>query len=353
MSGPYEVSDQEPRRIRELGITVGRYPTGPRNALTDVPGVRVGHSTIRDGDALHTGVTAVVPDAVDRFGGQLPAGLCVGNGFGKLIGATQLVELGALETPILLTGTLSAFRVADALVSYVLSLPGNEAVTTLNPVVGETNDGYLSDIRRRPVTQEHVLAALHTAAVDDVHEGCVGAGTGTCALGFKGGIGTSSRVVGLGEPGECTVGVLVQTNFGGTLQVRGVPIPSDVSASPDASEPQGNSCMIVVAVDRGLDSRQLRRVATRAVFGMARAGSDFAQGSGDYAIAFSTVTASENVPDQDLDPVFFAAQEAVEEAVLNSLTMAVTTTGHERHTRYAVSHEEIVRRCHDAGVITR
>ncbi|TWP37189.1 P1 family peptidase [Leekyejoonella antrihumi] len=350
-SNPAKPSPQTPRRARDLGITTGRYPTGPRNALTDVAGVRVGHTTVRDGTTLHTGVTAIVPDAVDCAGGSLPAGLFVGNGFGKLIGATQLAELGAIETPILLTGTLSAFRVADALVSYVLAMRGNEDVQTLNPIVGETNDGFLSDIRRRPVTEAHVIDALGSASADDVQEGCVGAGTGTGALGFKGGIGTASRVAPLDGQGDCTVGVLVQSNFSGTLRVRGVPISRDYEDGADGEEPQGNSCMIIVAVDRGLDSRQLRRVATRAVFGLARIGSDFAQGSGDYGIAFSTVNASENLPDAALDPAFFAAQEAVEEAVLNSLTMATTTHGHHAHTRSAVSHAQLLRACRRAGAI--
>ncbi len=319
-------------RARDLGVAPGRLPTGARNALVDVAGVRVGHTTIRSGRLLHTGVTAIVPDALEVAGGRLPAGLFVGNGFGKLIGATQLQELGEIETPVLLTGTLSAFRAADALVTHVLGLPGNEQVTTVNPVVGETNDGFLSDIRGRPVTEDHVLAAIEGAGPHDIREGCVGAGTGTCALGFKGGIGTSSRVARLAGD-DCTVGALVQSNFSGLLQVLGTPIPSPEAT--DREQPHGNSCMIVVAVDRGLDSRQLRRLATRAVFAMGRVGSEFAQGSGDYGLAFTT-GATESISDSALDPAFLAVQEAVEEALLNSLFMADTTHGIDDHVRYAV-----------------
>ncbi|MGW5363838.1 P1 family peptidase [Actinopolymorpha pittospori] len=339
-------------RARDLGIAPGHLDPGPRNAIVDVAGVRVGHTTIVRGEDLRTGVTAIVPDAVDRAGGRLPAGLYVGNGYGKLVGATQLVELGALETPILLTGTLSAFRVADALVSYLLDLPGNEELTSVNPVVGETNDGFLSDIRRRPITREHVLDALTSADAHTVAEGCVGAGTGTAALGFKGGIGTSSRVVEVADVGAVTVGVLVQSNFGGTLTVCGVSIPRDAALGfVDAQPPErGNSCMIVVALDAGLDSRQLGRVARRAVFGMGRTGSDFAGGSGDYAIAVS-VAEPATVTDHALNPIFSAVQEAVEEAVLNSLFTATTTVGYRGHIKYAVPLDHVVERCRLAGVL--
>jgi D-aminopeptidase len=343
--------EQRPRRARDLGIAPGLFQPGPANSIVDVPGVRVGQLTLDDGD-LRTGVTAVVPDAVDRAGGRLPAGLFVGNGFGKLVGATQLVELGAIETPILLTGTLSAFRVADALVSYMLAMPGNEEIVTLNPVVGETNDGFLSDIRRRPVTVGHVLEALSSADAGPVAEGCAGAGTGTAALGFKGGIGTSSRVVPVEGRDDRSVGVLVQSNFSGTLQVLGVPIRAE-DALPGIEvqgEPPGNSCMIVVATDAGLDSRQLGRLTRRAVFGMARVGSDFAQGSGDYAIAVD-VGETAPPPDSALDPLFHAVQEAVEEALLNSLLMAETTVGYRGNVRYAVPHRFVLDRCATAGVL--
>ncbi|MFI8525005.1 P1 family peptidase [Promicromonospora sukumoe] len=366
-------NQQQPRRVRDLGIVVGARPTGVLNAITDVPGVRVGHTTIVDPPRLHTGVTAIVPDGLGATRRSLPCGLFVGNGFGKLIGATQVVELGAIETPILLTATLSAFRAADALVTHVLATPGHEETRTLNPVVGETNDGRLSDIRARPVTEAHVLAALDGATSGLPGEGCVGAGTGTMALGFKGGIGTASRRV-----GDWTVGALVQSNFSGTLTVRGVPIMPDDGAAPagatssasdaagrgatgdapaDPRQPEGNSCMIVVATDAPLDARQLGRVARRAVFAMARVGSDFAGGSGDYALAFSTADTPSSAPeapgrvdDGDLDPVFAATTEAVEEALLNSLFMATTTVGH-RGTATAVPHDLVLDRLRAAGVL--
>ena len=347
-------------RARALGLAPGTGTPGPTNTIVDVPGVRVGQVTIHEGTRLHTGVTAIVPDAVDVPGGRMPAGLFVGNGYGKLVGATQLVELGEIETPIVLTATLSAFRAADALVTYLLDKPGNEGVESLNPVIGETNDGHLSDIRSRPITEAHVLTALRSATADPVEQGCVGAGTGTAALGFKGGIGSSSRVVDLGEFGSCTLGVLAQTNFSGTLTVEGVPItpgealgldtPSSAPALDQHS--QGNSCMLVVAIDAGLDARQLTRVATRAVFGMARVGSDFAQGSGDYAIAFDG-GASRGIPDAHLNPVFSAAQESVAEAVLDSLFLATTTEGFHGHTKHAVPLDFVLEKCAAAGVFDR
>lgn len=337
-------------RARELGLAPGTGRPGRTNTIVDVPGIRVGQVTIHEGTRLHTGVTAIVPEAVDVADGRMPAGLFVGNGYGKLVGATQLVELGEIETPILLTGTLSAFRAADALVSYVLDKPGNEDVQSLNPVVGETNDGYLSDIRSRPITEAHVLEALRTAHAEPVEQGCVGAGTGTAALGFKGGIGSSSRVVDLGDFGSCTVGVLAQTNFSGTLTVRGVAItPLEALRATTDERPQGNSCMLVVAVDAGLDSRQLTRVATRAVFGMAHVGSDFAQGSGDYAIALDTAPAA-HVPDTHLNAVFFAVQEAVAEAVLDSLFLATTTEGFHGH-KHAVPLDFVLEKCSAPGAL--
>ncbi|HET7302973.1 MAG TPA: P1 family peptidase [Segeticoccus sp.] len=349
---------QPPRPgARELGLAPGRLAPGRTNSLVDVPGVRVGHTTVDDGDTLHTGVTAVVPDAVDRPGGRLPAGLFVGNGFGKLIGATQLVELGELETPLLLTGTLSAFRAADALVTHCIGMPGAEQVRTLNPVVGETNDGHLSDVRARPVTEDHVLQALGAADDDPVAQGCVGAGTGTVALGFKGGIGSSSRVVELPQHGSSTVGALVQTNFSGTLRVLGVPVPADGVLPAEPPRPEGNSCMIVVAVDAPLDARQLGRMARRAVFALGTVGSDFAQGSGDYAIAFTT-RPEEHVDgwpftDTLLDPLFRAALEAVEEAVLNSLFSARTTRGVDGHVAHELPVEQVLQRCEWADVLRR
>lgn len=329
---------------RDLGLTVGSLPTGERNAITDVAGARVGHTTLRDGRRVNTGVTVVVPDQLGRERRTLPCGLFVGNGFGKLVGATQLVELGAIETPIVLTATLSAFRAADALLTHMLTRPGYEDVRTLNPVVGETNDGFLSDIRARPITEAHVLAAIDGATSERPAEGCVGAGTGTSALGFKGGIGTSSRVVDAGGAPR-VVGVLVQSNFSGTLTVRGVPVePVETTPSVD-----GNSCMIVVATDAPLDARRLGRVARRAVFAMGRVGADFAGGSGDYALAFTTAEPDDRLlADADLDPVFAATMDAVEEALLASVLAATTTVGH-RGTAHAVPHDLVVERLHAAG----
>ena len=334
-----EWNTEQRARSRDLGIAPGSFSSGAFNAITDVPGVRVGQTTLIAGSDIRTGVTAIVADQLaDRR--ALPAGLFVGNGYGKLIGGTQLVELGEIETPIVLTGTLSAFRAADALVSHMLTLPGNEELVSVNPVVGETNDGYLSDIRARPITETHVLDALRIASAGKVAEGCVGAGTGTTALGFKAGIGTSSRLVDVGNV-VATVGVLVQSNFGGTLTVLGEPIDvddaladvRDPSASRDAGI--GNSCMIVVATDAALDARQLRRLATRAVYGMARVGANFSHGSGDYGIAFS-VGEGMAVADKALDPFFAAVQDAVEEALLNSLFMAQTTGDYRGRVAHAV-----------------
>ncbi|WP_031061376.1 P1 family peptidase [Streptomyces sp. NRRL F-5527] len=330
-------------RARDLGIVIGPTPTGPLNALTDVPGVRVGHTTVRSRPVVHSGVTAVVPDGV-RPGAPLPAGVFVGNGYGKLVGATQLAELGELETPVLLTSTLSAFRVADALVGWVLGQPEDDEVLSLNPVVGECNDGYLSDIRSRPVREEHVRAALDGASAGPVAEGCVGAGTGTVALGFKAGIGTSSRVPEVAGR-RFTVGALVQANFGGTLRVLGrtlaPPTPSPADAGPPA---ETGSCMIVVATDAPLDARQLTRVARRAVFALARTGAAYSHGSGDYAVAFTTTRPGTAPPlaDATLSPLFEAALDAVEEAVLNSLLTATTTTGHTGRTVPALSADQLL-----------
>jgi D-aminopeptidase len=369
MPTPPHRPEQVPSRVRELGIVPGTLATGPLNAITDVPGVLVGQTTLDDGNELHTGVTAIVPAG---FATGLPTAVAVGNGYGKLVGSTQIDELGVLETPILLTGTLSVFRVADALLTWLLDR--DPTATSLNPVVGETNDGFLSDIRRRPITPQHVFDALESASSDLPAEGCVGAGTGTTALGFKAGIGTSSRQAAGG-----VVGVLVQANFSGTLTVLGTPIP----AREVLGVPTGNSCMIVVATDLPLDARQLGRIARRAVFAMGRVGSDFAPGSGDYAIAFSTAPsvgagapasgaapasagaaasggapasggarASGGVPERELFGLFQAVMEATEEALLNSLTMAHTVTGFRGNTRHALPHDVLLSRLRTAGVLT-
>ncbi len=332
----------------EHGFRVGRMRSGPRGAITDVAGVHVGHTTLSDGP-IRTGVTAIVPTQLDDTRRTLPAAVEVGNGHGKLVGSTQVDELGTLETAIVLTNTLSVHRAADALLTHELARAGREDVVTLNPLVGETNDGRLSDIRSRPVREEHVLDALASAGPGAVDEGCVGAGTGTCALGYKGGIGTASRVAPEGA-GTWTVGALVQSNFGGVLRINGVAMPADellddtipvAAHEAESPTPQGNSCMIVVATDAPLDARQLGRIARRAVFAMDRVGADFAHGSGDYAIAFTTQDDSAPLPDPELNPLFAATMEAVEEALVSSLLHAVTTTGYRDHTAYALPHDRV------------
>ena len=346
-------------RARDLGVVPGSLPPGQYNAITDVPGVRVGHTTLIEGSDIRTGVTAIVHDGLT--GSQtLNAGLAVGNGYGKIVGTTQVSELGVIETPVVLTATMCTFRAADALVSYMLSLPGNERLETVNPVVAETNDGFLSDIRRRPVTEEHVLAALRGATSGPVAEGAVGAGTGTRALGFKAGIGTSSRIVDCGaQRGPVTIGALVQANFGGTLTVLGVPVPPEPAASeappaPASATPGGewgNSCVIVLATDAPLDSRRLGRVARRSFAGMARTGSDFSGRSGDYALAFSTAPTAEPLPDSALDPLFVAAIDVTEEAILNSLLAADTVTGFRGHVKRAVPLDRVRELCQARGVL--
>ncbi|MGC4897484.1 P1 family peptidase [Micromonospora sp. DT31] len=338
--------DQVGRRVRDLGIVVGTLPTGAHNAITDVPGVLVGHTTVDDGADLHTGVTAVVPGHLGPGRWTLPAAVYTGNGHGKLVGSTQVDEFGVLESPVVLTATLSVFRAADALLGYLMDR--RPEGLSFNPLVGETNDGYLSDIRRRPVTRAHVLAALTGASDGPPEEGCVGAGAGTTALGFKAGIGTSSRTVRMAGR-SATVGALVQSNFGGTLTVLGVPLPvEELVPDADRTAPPGNSCMIVVATDVPLDARQLGRVARRAIFAMARVGASFSSTSGDYAIAFGT-SQEAPIPDSEIDPVFAAVLDTVEEALLNSLFTAVTTTGVRGRTSHAVPHRSVLERLSAAG----
>ncbi len=334
-------------RAREAGVVTGILPPGPLDAITDVEGVLVGHATVWEGDDVRTGVTVIRPHARDVFREKVPAAIFTANGFGKLVGVTQVDELGVLETPIALTGTLNVWRVADALAQWVLALPGNGDVLSVNPVAGECNDGFLSDIRRRPVGPEHVAAALDVAAGGPVAEGCVGAGTGCCCLGWKGGIGTASRKL-PAALGPWTVGVLAQTNFnfGGVLTVAGVPVGVELGRHAFRDElavPEGGSCMVVVATDAPLDARQLRRIAARVPMGLARAGSFASNGSGDYAIAFSTNPAcvvrheapgprqATLLPDEEISQLFLAAVEATEEAVLNSLFAAITTSGIDGH----------------------
>jgi D-aminopeptidase len=335
-------------RARDLGIVVGIYPSGPRNAITDVDGVRVGHTTIVEGDSVRTGVTAIVPHGGNVFQDKVAGAVFVGNAFGKLAGSTQVNELGTIETPIVLTNTLSVGTAMDAIVRYTITQPGNERVRSVNALVGETNDGGLNDIRGLHVTREHVIAAITGATAGPVAEGTVGAGTGTINYGWKGGIGTASRRIAPSRvenpPGrEYTVGVLAQTNFGGNLTIAGVPVyrslqpprARDAAANDERASGDG-SCMLVVATDAPLDARDLRRLAARAIFGLARTGSSYSNGSGDFAIAFSTSTemrtrfndtaprARAILPPDAASPLFEAALEATEEAVYNALFQATT-----------------------------
>ncbi|MEX0690978.1 MAG: P1 family peptidase [Gemmatimonadales bacterium] len=343
--GSAPLAAQEPARrgARDLGITVGVLSPGPRNAITDVAGVRVGHTTVVDGDSINTGVTVVLPHGGNPFRRKVPAAIVVGNGFGKLAGSTQVQELGELESPIALTCTLCVPRVADAVLTWLLGLPGNEDVRSANPVVGETNDGWLNDIRRRPVTEAHVLAALAAADTGPVAQGSVGAGRGTVAFGWKGGIGTSSRRLSA-SLGGWTVGVLVQSNYGGVLAIDGAPVGEALGRhylreqgaggrGQGAGDVGDGSIIIVVATDAPLDHRNLERLGTRALAGLARTGSSFTNGSGDYVIAFSTVpvadlAAAGPVANDDVSPLFQAVIEATEEAIYNSLLLATTVRGH-------------------------
>jgi len=334
---------QAQKRARELGVAPGVLRTGPLNAITDVAGLAVGHVTLNSGDSIRTGVTAIVPHAGNIFQEKVPAAIYVGNGFGKLAGSTQVQELGNLETPVILTNTLSVAEGVAGAVEYTLAQPGNENVRSVNAVVGETNDGSLNDIRGRHVTKEHVVRAIQSAKGGPVEEGAVGAGTGTVCFGFKGGIGTSSRLL-PPDLGGYTVGVLVQTNYGGILEINGAPVgrelgryylKENLNYSPDGS------CMIVVATDAPLDARNLERLAVRAMLGLAQTGSASSNGSGDYVVAFSTAR-SARIPmsarersytpevlfNDSVSPLFQAVKEATEEAVYNSLFMAVTTSGY-------------------------
>ena len=331
-------------RARDLGIAVGVYPVGARNAITDVDGVRVGHTTLVEGEQVRTGVTAILPHGGNLFQDKVAGAVFVGNAFGKLAGSTQVNELGTIETPIVLTNTLSVGTAMDAVVRYTIGQPGNEQVRSVNALVGETNDGGLNDIRGLHVTREHVIAAITSATAGTVAEGTVGAGTGTVNYGWKGGIGTASRTL-PSERGGYTVGVLTQTNFGGNLTISGVPIfrtlqpprtRDNAAADEDARASGDGSCMLVVATDAPLDARDLRRLAARAIFGLARTGSSYSNGSGDFAIAFSTSPQMRSrfnetaprprmvLPTDATSPLFEAALEATEEAVYNALFQATT-----------------------------
>jgi D-aminopeptidase len=364
MNLPTQSQNTSRPRVRDLGLKIGILPTGTSNSITDVNGVLVGHTTIVKGENIRTGVTAILPHGGNLFKEKVPAAVVVGNGFGKLAGSTQVNELGEIETPILLTSTLSVPKVADFLIDYILALPGNENVQSINPVVAETNDGFLNDIRSRPIMRDDVFSALKNAKPGAVDEGSVGAGTGTIAFGWKGGIGTSSRKL-PASLGGYTIGVLVQTNFGGVLSVDGAPVGielgkyylkesvglNDPPARASGSDRADGSIIIVLATDAPLDYRQLRRLAERSLAGLARTGSSMTNGSGDYVIAFSTqnrINSTEQVRDirvlgnDAMSPLFQAAIEATEEAILNSLLKATTVVGKDKHTAEALPIEQTV-----------
>lgn len=342
------------KRARELGVAPGVLPPGKLNAITDVAGVRVGHVTLIEGDAIRTGVTAILPHGGNLFQEKVPAGIHVGNAFGKLAGSTQVEELGDLETPIILTNTLSVAEGIAGTVEWTLAQPGNERVVSVNAVVGETNDSRLNDIRRRFVTKQHVIDAIRAAKEGPVAEGAVGAGTGTVCFDFKGGIGTSSRVLPKAL-GAHTVGVLVQTNFGGILSINGAPVGRELGTyyMKQYAEPApGGSCMIVVATDAPIDARNLRRLASRAMLGLGVTGSPTTNGSGEYVIAFSTARGAKDLlPNADMSPLFQAVKEATEEAVYNSLFLARTTTGHRGATVPALPIDRVLEilRAHKLG----
>jgi D-aminopeptidase len=331
---------QTSKRPRDYGIKLGVLPTGPFNAITDVPGVRVGQVTLKEGQSIRTGVTAILPHDGNQFQQKSPAAIYIGNGFGKLTGYSQVEELGTLETPIVLTNTLSVPTAADALIDYTLAQKGNEQVRSVNSVVGETNDGFLNDIRGRHVTKQHVLDAIRQAKTGPVEEGNVGAGTGTVCFGFKGGIGTASRKL-PASLGGYTVGALVQTNFGGVLQIAGVPVGVALGRY-DFKKNLDGSCMMIILTDAPLDARNLKRLGKRAFMGLAQTGGIASNGSGDYVIAVSTAyqisheaaTSFDELKvlrNDNVSPLFLAAIEATEEAIINSLFAAQTLTGDQGH----------------------
>src|SRR5688572_18073666 len=360
-----QMVDIAPRpRARDIGLKIGILPTGALNAITDVAGVAVGHATITKGDQIRTGVTAIIPHGGNLFQEKVPGAVFVGNGFGKLMGSTQVNELGEIETPIRLTSTLSVPKTGDFLLDYMLALPGNENVQSINALVAETNDGFLNDIRGRHITRDDVFGALKNAKGGPVEEGSVGAGTGTIAFGWKGGIGTSSRKL-PSSLGGYTLGVLVQTNFGGVLTIDGAPIGVELgkyylkdalgkNSNPRSRFPNPKSAdgsiIIVVATDAPLDHRQLKRLASRAMSGLARTGSSMTNGSGDYVIAFSTanrIAAADKVRNvqvvgnDSMSPLFQAVIEATEEAIYNSMFKATTVTGKEKRTIEALPIEQV------------
>jgi len=365
---PLMVEAQDRGRARDFGIEPGIMAPGKWNAITDVAGVSVGHTTLIQGDSVRTGVTVIRPHAGNLFMEKVPAAVSVGNGFGKAIGFTQVRELGNLETPIVLTNTLSVFTVADALVDHTLSLPGNEKVRSVNPVAGETNDGWLNDIRGQYVTGEHVFEALSEAREGPVEEGNVGAGTGTLCLGFKGGIGSSSRKLEEAQ-GSYTVGVLVQTNFGGILSIQGAPVGEALKnhyLAQDSTYQVDGSCMIVIATDAPLSARNLERLAKRSFLALGRVGSFMSNGSGDYAIAFSThpdcrvayhpdrpLDSSPELGNNSMSPLFLAVVEATEEAIYNSLFMAEDMEGQKGRMMKALPVESTLEILNRYGVRTK
>lgn len=343
------------KRVRDYGIIIGTLKPGPGNAITDVKGVSVGQVSVVEGSNVRTGVTAIIPHAGNLFQEKVPAAVYVANGFGKMMGVTQVEELGQLETPVILTNTLSVPVAARALIEFTLSLPENRLVRSVNPVVGETNDGWLNDIRGGYVTVDHVMEAIRTASADTVREGTVGAGTGTVCFGYKGGIGTASRQVTVGLT-DYRVGILVQTNFGGLLQIAGIPVGGELDKERLQNETGDGSCMIVVATDAPVDARQLKRLARRAMLGLGRTGGISSHGSGDYVLAFSTAEEM-RIPDRSKDalyhyeclrddrlsPLFMAVIEATEEAILNSLFTASAVTGFQGHTADALPLEKVLK----------
>jgi D-aminopeptidase len=353
-----DAAGQERKRARDYGIRIGVLQPGAHNAITDVPGIRVGHTTLVRDQQIRTGVTAILPHGGNVFQQKVPAAVYVGNGFGKLAGSTQVQELGNLESPIILTNTLGVGTALNAVVGYTLQQPGNQQVQSVNALVGETNDGFLNDIRGRYVSEADVLAAIQGAKPGAVPEGNVGAGTGTVCFGFKGGIGTASRKL-PANLGGFTVGVLVQSNFGGVLQIDGVPVGEELGQfaySKQLLESADGSCMIVVATDAPVDARNLERIAKRAMMGLAKTGGIASNGSGDYVIAFSineglripyeseartqTVTLLRN---DEMSPLFMATIEATEEAIINSLFKAETMQGKEQRTTEALPINSVIK----------
>jgi D-aminopeptidase len=358
----------ETTRIRDFGVAPGIFEPGPLNALTDVDDVTVGHQTLIEGDSVRTGVTAIRPHDGDLFANKVPAAVHVGNGFGKAAGFLQVQELGTIETPIVLTNTLDVGTAVEAVVRWTLRRPGHEDVASVNAVVGETNDGYLNDIRGQHVTPSDVVTAIDSASGGPVAEGSMGAGTGTRALGWKGGIGTSSRVL-PDEHGGYTVGALVQANYGGILRIDGVPVGRKLGRYDFRSAVEGNgappdredgSCMIVLATDAPVSPRNLERMAKRAMMGLARTGSYASNGSGDFVVAFSTRNRRSGnrsprsdslLPNSEMSPLFLGTVEAVEEAVYNALTAATTVEGRDGHVQDALPLDHLRALLRDAGRI--